>query len=463
MHLMKTTRPITKLAAAALLILPGLSLAQRQPQAPAGPTEFKFDFGPGKAAEGFVQVPPTQAFPSDKPIAELAPGTAGFDLASKPSGVERGGADPMHDGLVTGEQPFAFSVKLPSEGNYRVTVTLGDSQGDSDTTIRAESGRLVIPSVKTAAGKFETRTFITNYHTSHVPPPPTNAPGGSEIRSVFANELSSLHWDDKFTIEFNGKKPAISAIEIARVDNVPTIFVGGDSTVADPRGGPGGNWPTQMCQWFKPEVSVANHAQSGETLKSFITGLRMDKVLSQMKKGDFFLIQFGTNDSKSNWPQTYAEPGTTYNAYLKAFIAETRRRGATLVLVSPMERQQNADSLGPWARAMREVAKEENVPFIDQWAMSKELYTAMGNNSSMFNDQTHPSNYGGYLLSKVVVMGIKKNVPELAKYIVDDFKDLDFAHPDPAPEYLGQAAVGGGGRGGRGARGATTAPAGRGN
>ena len=36
-----------------------------------------------------------------------------------------------------------------------------------------------------------------------------------------------------------------------------------------------------------------NNAQSGETLKSFITGLRMDKVLSQMKKGDYFFIQFG--------------------------------------------------------------------------------------------------------------------------------------------------------------------------
>ena len=115
----------------------------------------------------------------------------------------------------------------------------------------------------------------------------------------------------------------------------------------------------------------------------------MDKVLSQMKKGDFFLFQFGHNDSKSNWPQSYTEPETSFKAYLGVFIAETRRRGATPVLVTPMERQANADSVGPWARAMREVAKEDNVPLIDQWAMSKELWTTLGANVyQAFGDQT---------------------------------------------------------------------------
>jgi hypothetical protein len=62
------------------------------------------------------------------------------------------------------------------------------------------------------------------------------------------------------------------------------------------------------------------------------------------------------------------------------FIAETRRRGATPVFVTPMERRSNGDTVGPWARAMRDVAARENVPLIDQWAMSKELWTALGQN-----------------------------------------------------------------------------------
>jgi hypothetical protein len=90
---------------------------------------------------------------------------------------------------------------------------------------------------------------------------------------------------------------------------------------------------------------------------------------------------------------------------------------------------------------MREVASEENVPLIDQWVMSKELWTTLGTNvTKAFSDQTHLSGYGGYLLSKVIVTGIKRNVPELAKYIVDDFKEIDLSLPDQAPEYLLQQA-----------------------
>jgi len=50
----------------------------------------------------------------------------------------------------------------------------------------------------------------------------------------------------------------------------------------------------QMLPTFQRGVAVANHAESGETLKSFITGLRLDKILSQIKRGDYLFIQFGT-------------------------------------------------------------------------------------------------------------------------------------------------------------------------
>ncbi len=44
-----------------------------------------------------------------------------------------------------------------------------------------------------------------------------------------------------------------------------------------------------------------------------------------------------------------------------------------------------------------------------------------------------------YLLSKLIMAGIKKNVPALARFVVDDFKEMDPAHPEPAPEYLQQS------------------------
>lgn len=399
-----------------------------QPLPPPPPiaVEFKFDFGPGKARPGFTSVSADDAYSIEKGL--------GFDLGQKVTGVARGDA-----GFVTttaSDAPFFFSVKVP-EGNYRVTVTLGDPSGESNTTIRTESGHLMATGLVTAPGQRITRTFYANVRRPQLPPPPPNAPGGSIVHMFLPGEAEARHWDEKLTIEFNGPRPCLASMEIVKDDTVPTLFTAGDSTVGDPRRGPGGNWPTQLCQWLKPEISLCNAAEGGETTKSFITGQRMDKVLSQMKAGDFLLVQFGHNDSKPQWPQTYTEPATTFKAYLRVLIAETRRRDATPVLVTPMERRNNGDTVGPWARAMREVAAQDNVPIIDQWAMSKQLWTALGPNvGTAFNDQTHLSGYGGYLLSKLIVAGIKKNVPSLARFIVDDFKDMDPTQPEPAPAYL---------------------------
>jgi lysophospholipase L1-like esterase len=402
------------------------------PPPPPVHAEFKFDFGPGRAPEDYTPVSADTVYSTER--------GHGFDLGSMPVGVALGGGDPHRDGIVTtAEAPFFFSVKVP-EGNYRVTVTLGDARGESNTTLRTESGHLMAAGITTTAGQFVTQTFYANVRRPQLPPPPPNAPGGSIVHMFLAGEAEARCWDEKLTLEFNGRRPCLATLEIMKDDQVPTIFIAGDSTVGDPRRGPGGNWPTQLCQFLKPEISLCNAAEGGETTKSFVTGYRFDKVLSQMKAGDFFLVQFGHNDSKPQWPQSYTEPATSFKAYLRVFIAETRRRGATLVLVTPMERRANGDTVGPWARAMREVAAQENVPLIDQWTASKELWTAMGPDvENAFSDQTHLSGYGGYLLSKLIVAGIRKSVPSLARFIVDDFREMDPAHPEPPPEYLQQS------------------------
>ena len=80
-----------------------------------------------------------------------------------------------------------------------------------------------------------------------------------------------------------------------------------------------------LPRFFAPGIAVANHAESGETLKSFVTELRLDKLLSTLRAGDWVMIQFGHNDQKVQWPQTYAEAATTYRSWLRTYIAEVRR------------------------------------------------------------------------------------------------------------------------------------------
>ena len=113
----------SNLAALWLLVLGTAALlAQPRPEdkplppPPPVHAEFKFDFGPGKAATAYTSVQADEVYSIEKGY--------GFDFGPKPVGVAQG-----DDGFVTAtEPPFFFSVKVP-EGNYRVTVTLGDAQG----------------------------------------------------------------------------------------------------------------------------------------------------------------------------------------------------------------------------------------------------------------------------------------------------------------------------------------------
>jgi hypothetical protein len=166
---------------------------------------------------------------------------------------------------------FFFSVKAP-EGNYRVTVTLGNASSGTNTTIRSESAHLHAVDLTTAPGQFITRTFYANVRRPQLPPPPQNAPGGAIVHMFLAGEAEARHWDEKLTLEFNGPRPSLAALEIVRDDTVPTLFIAGDSTVGDPRRGPGGNWPTQLCQWLKPEIALCNAAEGGETTRVLSPG-----------------------------------------------------------------------------------------------------------------------------------------------------------------------------------------------
>ena len=186
-----------------------------------------------------------------------------------------------------------------------------------------------------------------------------------------------------------------------------------------------------LTRFLTPGVAVANYAESGETLKSFVTSLRMDKMLSQMKRGDYLLIQFGHNDMKENWPQTYADAATTYKEYLRVFITEARRRGVQPVLVTSMHRRnfegaRIKNTLGEYPQAVRDVAKEAGVPLIDLNTMSAKFYEALGpeKSSTAFapRDGTHHSAYGAYELGEV--RGIKTRSREVYRSVSEDVRPV---------------------------------------
>ncbi|MDG5489763.1 rhamnogalacturonan acetylesterase [Sphingomonas sp. BGYR3] len=326
-----------------------------------------------------------------------------------------------------------FSVAV-AEGNHRVTITArAPAQKAARLTVKAEDRRLMIDRASIAPGKAWTTSFVVNTRTPAFPPPPANAPGGSRVL-LPDGDLAGFSWDDKLTLEFIGDA-VVQSVTVEPAD-VPTLYLVGDSTVTDQRGEPGASWGQMVTAMFDNRVAVANHARSGSTLKSFATDLRLAKLLSVLKPGDTLFIQFGHNDQKQNWPQTYADPVHVYPAMLRAYIAEARARGATPVIVTSPERRsfdggRIRQTLADHVAAAKRVAAEEQVPLIDLNTASRRIYEALGPERAPLafsdggRDITHHNNYGAWLMAHAVADGVRRTIPALAPHVVAPPFDAD--------------------------------------
>src|SRR5437762_1031547 len=79
----------------------------------------------------------------------------------------------------------------------------------------------------------------------------------------------------------------------------PRVFMIGDSTMANkPLDLPERGWGMLLGEFFADPAMVQNHAVNGRSTKSFIDEGRWDKVVNELKSGDFVIIQFAHNDEK---------------------------------------------------------------------------------------------------------------------------------------------------------------------
>jgi len=396
----------------------------------SAPSLFRFDFGSVQPLSGWNLITQKSAYSSQK----------GFGII--PSGEMEAGID-----YLSSKKPFYFTVDLP-EGHYQLLLTLGGSAEGSSTTLKAESRRLLLENVKTAPGETIQKTVAVD-----VRYPQMANQDGIKLKE---RELNYLNWDHKLTLEFNGEHPCVAAIEIKKADHLPTIFLAGNSTVTDQENEPWASWGQMFPNFLKPEVVVANYAESGETLLAFKRENRLQKILSQMKAGDYLFMEFAHNDQKPGG--NHLDAMTTYKGELKYFIAEAHKKGGKPVLVTSTNRRRFdengkiVNTLEEFPEAMRQLAKDENIPLIDLNAMSKQFYEALGveNSKKAFvhfpansypgqnkplADDTHFNPYGAYELAKCVVQGIQESIPDLAKFIRDDWKTFDPTNPDPVTEF----------------------------
>ena len=357
---------------------------------------------------------------------------AGWDLNTAPT---------VADGSCASAKPFFFSIPVP-EGNYRITVTLGGAE-DSVTTVRAEARRLMIEKLPMPARKAVTKSFDVNVRV-----PEFTKPDGTPSRvRLKSRELGNLDWDPKLTLEFNGTNPSLRSITIEPITE-PVIYLAGDSTMVDQDVEPWTSWGQILPRFFLPGVVVANHAESGESSASFVGEQRFAKIMSLIKPGDWFFVQFAHNDQKlgPDFPDRYRQIMTD-------FITQVRAKGATPVLVTSMNREtfdsdgHITDSLAPYPQITREIAKTTGTALIDLNAMSKTMDEALGPQGAdhLFmkfkagsypgverdiNDSTHFNGYGAYEMARCIVQGIREDKLPIAKFLDPTVPSFKPAQPD---------------------------------
>ncbi|MHB1700976.1 MAG: rhamnogalacturonan acetylesterase [Acidobacteriaceae bacterium] len=396
-----------------------------------------WDYTCGKA-RGATALAPTSVY--------VTGASFGFDLQTVPR---------VAKGVCSSDRAFFFSQTVP-EGNYRVELVLGGGPA-AVTTVKAEARRLMLEAIATPKGKTETRVFIVNIRTPEIGG--DNAGVDKKVR-LKPSEIGSLDWDNKLTLEFNGTNPSVKSISIKKVEDVPTVYLAGDSTMVDQDKEPWTSWGQMLPRFFNtrpggPLVSIANNAESGETIASFQGENRFAKIFSTIRSGDYLFIQFAHNDQK---PGSGFVPIPQYTALMTKYVEDAKKLGAHPVLVTAMNRRAFDDqgriqmTLGDYPQATRDVAKAEDVPLIDLNAMSKTLFEAMGPQGTLkafvhypantfpgqtkaLADNTHFNSYGAYEIAKCIVLGIQQDKLPLAQDLAKSVGTFDPAHPDNAATW----------------------------
>jgi lysophospholipase L1-like esterase len=219
----------------------------------------------------------------------------------------------------------------------------------------------------------------------------------------------------------------------ASESKLPTLFVIGDSTAknADRRG-----WADPLADYFdQTRINILNRARAGRSSRTFYTEGLWQRVLHELKPGDFVLIQFGHNDGgppdkdrargslhgigdesqEFTMPDGKRELVHTFGWYMRKFIQDSKAKGAIPIVLSQTVRNiwtEGHVERGPgeYARWSAEIAKTERTPFIDLTRAIADRYEAMGRekvNELFPQDHTHTSPAGADLNASLVVAGLR--------------------------------------------------------
>jgi lysophospholipase L1-like esterase len=348
-------------------------------------TEYKFDFGGGAVESGYIGVSATTAYSAARGY--------GFNTPANMKNVTASGSGLTSDAvqfLAYGTKSTnTFNVDLP-KGLYEVEVTLGNT---SRASVAAE-------------GVFQIINMTGNCAKDKFQIPITDG------------QLNILVTEGK-----EGTAFTLSALTIKKIsDNAVTnrtIYVGGDSTACnyypiDTSEQAG--WGQMLHKFIDTnEFQIRNIAASGQCARGFRDDGQFETILKYIKPGDYFLLEFGINDTAAKNNTTEAQ----FKEIMRDMVKQTVAKGATIILVTPQGRSTDFNSSNVhnsegryYRNSTLALAREENVPLVDLNVLSSKYFTSIGPNATlalfMSGDAVHPNRAGATELARLVVEDINK-------------------------------------------------------
>jgi hypothetical protein len=249
--------------------------------------------------------------------------------------------DPLNNSsLLTNQQdgveihqkgwPLCFRVAVPEQGVYSVTVTInGGEQGLSGLNIYTGRRNLVQRDVTISPNEVFTYQFFVHI-CDYIP--------------IVGQDPTC---DASIYISVLGDVARLSEVKVETAE-APTIFLGGDSIVADYEAyypyNPiinFGSWGQNLLQYLNG-MAISDQAHGGMTTNCFRDDGHWNIISKRIRTGDVFMFQFGHNDQK----RRYLSAHSGYAANLRWYIHQVRSKGAIPIIVTSLSRIPNKDEQG---------------------------------------------------------------------------------------------------------------------
>lgn len=377
MKLKRFLSGLTSLALS-LTVVAGLPISEHSTSvsANAAGEVMKFDFGSGGTENGYTGVSASDAYSSSKGY--------GFSTPTNMSNVTASGQGVLSDAVQfkSTDESNTFNVDL-SNGLYQVTVYLGNT---NRTSVKAE-GMLQIINM---TGNNAVDTF-------QIP--------------VTDGQLNIMATEGKAGYAFT-----MSALEIEKISDdptmKPTIWICGDSTVCNyypldtsVQGG----WGQMLDQFVDTNVyEIRNMAASGQYAKGFVDAGQFKPIEYYGKKGDYYIISIGINDTNYSDADEYYETVTS-------MVTAAKAKGMEVILVKQQGRDgdcsRNPLLTGRWfGTQLDTIGSEQNCQVIDLFNLWQDYCLTLSTDAVtalyMDGDTLHPNRQGAIKLAELVASQI---------------------------------------------------------